>query len=281
MVEEPGLEDQEDPHALTRETQRIWDLKADHWDQRMGEGNRFHRLLVGPAAERLLGVQQDELVLDVACGNGAFSRRLAALGARVVATDFSARFLELARARTAQHADRIEYRQVDATDEAQLLALGEQRFDAAVCNMALQDMVVVEPLFRALKRLLKPSGRFVFALPHPAFNYPGGTRFALEEEDRDGSNVETYYVKVSNYLDVPPVKGAGMAGEPAPHYYFHRTLSQLFGACFSAGFVLDGLEEPAFGLDEQGSRPLGWANFKAIPPVLAARLRPIRPTNRP
>lgn len=280
MIGQPGPQDPQDPHALTRETQRIWDLKADYWDQRMGEGNRFHRLLVAPAAERLLALRRDELILDVACGNGAFSRRLAALGARVVATDFSARFLELARARSAEQPDRIEYRQVDATDEAQLLTLGEQRFDAAVCNMALQDMVVAEPLLRALKQLLKPTGRFVFSLPHPAFNFPAGTRLALEEDDRDGSVVETYYVKVSNYLDVPPVKGAGMLGEPAPHFYFHRPLSRIFGACFAAGFVLDGLEEPAFGPDEPAGRPLGWANFKAIPPVLAARLRHAAATGR-
>jgi hypothetical protein len=95
----------------------------------------------------------------------------------------------------------------------------------------------------------------------------------LEEEDRDGQLVETYYVKVSNYLRVPPVRGVGMLGEPAPHYYFHRSLSVLFGACFAADFVLDALDEPAFGDDDRGGRPLDWANYKDIPPVLVARMR--------
>jgi hypothetical protein len=62
-----------------------------------------------------------------------------------------------------------------------------------------------------------------------------------------------------------------------PHPYFHRPLSRLLGAGFAAGFVLDGLEEPAFGPDDRAGRPLGWANFKTVPPVLAARLRPARP----
>ncbi|HYY89865.1 MAG TPA: class I SAM-dependent methyltransferase [Chloroflexota bacterium] len=237
-------------------------------------GNQFQRVLIGPASERLLQVQPDQVILEIACGNGVFSRRLASLGAWVVATDFSATFLDLARARTTEHPERIEYRLVDATDERQLLALGERRFDAAVCNMALMDMVTIEPLMRALARLLKPRGRFVFSLLHPAFNNPGGTRLALEEEDRDGQFVETYYVKVSNYLRVPPVWGVGMVGEPTPHYYFHRSLSVLFGACFTAGFVLDGLEEPAFGPDDRGGRPLNWANYTDVPPVLVARMRP-------
>lgn len=119
----------------------------------------MQRMLIAPSTERLLNVQAGQRVLDIACGNGAFARRLAALGATVVASDFSAAFLEKVRARmTTEHADRIEYRLVDATDEAALLALGERQFDAAVCTMGLMDMSVIEPLFRALARLLKPGG---------------------------------------------------------------------------------------------------------------------------
>lgn len=261
-----------DDPDLVSETRAIWERKAAFWDERMGEGNAFQRVLIGPAAERLLAVQPDELVLDVACGNGVFARRLAHLGARVVATDFSATFLERARARTTEHADRFEYRLVDATAEAQLLALGEGRFDAAVCNQALMDMPVIEPLARALARLIKPAGRFVFSVPHPAFNSLG-CRWGMESEVRDGRLVETRHVTVSDYLHVPPGKGPGMPDEPAPHWYFHRSLSTLLGACFAAGFVLDALEEPAFGPDDASPAPLSWLNYRDIPPVLVGRLR--------
>lgn len=238
----------------------------------MAEGNRFQLFLVGPAAERLLGVRPGERVLDVACGNGVFSRRLARLGARVVATDFSPTFLERARARTTEHADRIEYRLADATDEAQLLALGENSFDAVVCNMALMDMPVIEPLMRAVARLLSPEGRFVFSVSHPCFNSTG-SKLALEEEERDGGLVEVYSVRVSEYLQPTPRKGVGMPGEPMPHLYFDRPLSVLLGACFSAGLVLDGLEEPAFEPGVTGERGLSWTNYHHIPPVLVARAR--------
>ena len=258
---------------LVPETREIWDSKAAFWDERMGEGNAFQRLLIGPAAERLLAVQPGELVLDVACGNGVFARRLTQLGAKVVATDFSARFLELAKARTTEYADRIEYRLADATDEDQLLALGEERFDAAVCNQALMDMPVVEPLLRALARLLTPAGRFVFAVPHPAFNSLG-CRWGVESVVQDGQLVQTRHVIVDNYLNVPPGKGPGMPNEPAPHWYFHRPLNVLLGACFAAGFVLDGLEEPAFGPEDADNAPaLSWLTYRDVPPVLVARVR--------
>jgi SAM-dependent methyltransferase len=237
----------------------------------MGEGNLFHRVLVGPACERLLGVQPGELVLDIACGNGQFARRMAQLGARVVATDFSQRFLDRASERSSEHSASIEYRLVDATDEAQLLALGAGRYDAVTCLMALMDMTTIEPLARAVPRLLRPGGRFVFAIQHPAFN-SNAVRFALEEVDDGGELVETRFIKVAGYLDVPPAKGAGMPGEPAPHYYFHRPLSELLTTFFRVGMVLDALEEPAFGPEHYSTTPLSWMNFVNIPPVLAGRL---------
>ena len=267
-------------HELNRETQAIWEAKAAFWDERMGEGNAFQRVLIGPATERLLGVRPGQEILEIACGNGVMSRRLASLGAHVVATDFSAAFLERARARSRDHADRIDYQLVDATDEDQIRALGDGRFDAAVCNMALMDMAAIAPLMRGLVRVLKPGCPFVFSVMHPAFNNPAGTTLGLEEEDRAGRLVETYYIKVTRYLHVPPTKGVGMADEPLPHYYVHRTLSSLLGACFAVGFVLDGLEEPAFGPQDGQGRPLSWLAYTQIPPVLAARLRSPEPDYR-
>jgi ubiquinone/menaquinone biosynthesis C-methylase UbiE len=265
-----------DPGAvsdLNREVHAIWENKAEFWDERMADGNVFQRLLVGPATERLLRVQPGQLVLEIACGNGVFSRRLAALGAWVVATDFSARFLDLARARSSEYNERITYQLIDATDEGQLLALGEERFDAAVCNMGLMDMSTIDPLLRALTRLLKPDACFVFSVLHPAFNIPGATSFLLEKEERDATLVETRHIKISNYLHVPPLRGVGMPGEPMPHLYFHRTISGLLGSCIAAGFVVDGLEEPAFGPEDRGASILGWDRFDNIPPVLVTRVR--------
>lgn len=259
---------------LTAETRDIWDAKADFWDERMGEGNQFQQFLVGPSTERLLALHAGERVLEIACGNGQMARRMAQLGATVVATDFSQRFVELAAARTREAglSDRVTFQQVDATDETALRALGEGSFDAIVCNMALMDMTEVEPLFRAVAHLLTPAGRFVFSIPHPCFN-SNGIRMALEEEDRGGTLVETLAIKVVDYLDVPPSKGAGMPGEPAPHWYFHRPLSVLLPMAFDAGLVMDGIEEPAFPVGTASSRALGWGRYTTIPAVMAARLR--------
>lgn len=268
--------DQGDRRHLNMQTRDVWDANAAFWDDRMADGNDFHRELVAPAAERLLDLRPGEDVLEIACGTGQFSRAMAELGVNVLATDFSEGMLERAARRSDERPelkDRLHYQLVDATDEDALLALGEGRFDAAVCNMGIMDMAEIDPMLRGLRRLLKPEGRFVFTLMHPAFNSMG-TRLCVEEEDRDGELVETHSIRVISYLTVGDRKGLAMRGQPVAQWYFHRPLHELFNACFAAGFVLDGIEEPAFLPSEDASRFRSWASYPDIPPVLAARLRP-------
>lgn len=260
--------------ALNDETREQWDTNAEFWDARMGEGNPFQRLLVGPATERLLEPRPGLRVLELACGNGVMARRLAELGARVLATDFSVGQIERARARTQGHAaaEQIEFRVLDATNADALLALGARAFDAAVCNMAFHDLTDLDPLLGTLPQLLALGGRFVFSLMHPCFNSPYA-RMCAEEEDRNGQIVEVRAVKLAGYATPVAYRSLGMIGQPVPHHTFHRPLSLVLAACFRHGWVLDGLEEPTFGPEERNARWFGWANFAGIPPVLAARLR--------
>lgn len=262
----------EPKRALNEEGRSLWDEKAAFWDALHGEdGNRFHRELVGPAVERLLRLEAGERVVDVACGSGVLARRLADMGARVTAVDFSEALVARAQARGQRGGLPIAYGVADATDEAALAALGEGSYDAVVSTMALMDMPAIGPLYRAARRLLRPGGRFVFATTHPAFN-SNGPVFAAEMADEGGMMETVRTVKIARYLDVPPVKGMGAPGEPAPHTLYHRPLAELLGEAFAAGFVLDGLEEPAFSGEDTGGKLLGWYALPQIPPVLAGRL---------
>ncbi|WP_162924663.1 class I SAM-dependent DNA methyltransferase [Rubrobacter indicoceani] len=256
-----------------KEVRRLWDRKASYWDRMMGDGNAFQETLISPTTERLLGGVSDRRILEIACGNGVMTRRLAALGAEVLATDLSETFLELARLRRAENAGRIEYRLADATDEAQLLALGHPSgYDAAVCSMALMDLPEIEPLFRSLAKLLRPGAPFVFSVQHPCFNSNAATMVS-EGSDRDGKPATENSVRVSGYLNVPPGRGAGMPGEPNPHFYFHRPLHELLGAGFANGFIVDGLEEPGFPEETDAPYPSSWRSIREIPPVLVVRMK--------
>jgi len=265
---------------ISAENTRTWQAKAAWWDELHGdEGNAFHRTVVGPPVEALLAVQVGERVLDIACGSGQLARRLAHLGAQVVAVDGAAAFLPLAAQRAqslpAEVRARLVWHSVDATDEEALAALGEGTFDAIVSTMALMDIPDIAPMHRAAARLLRPGGRFVVAVAHPCFNHAGVTRIA-EMADLDGHLQTRMRLQMGDYLTPRTRRAAGAQGEPAPHYDFHRPLRDLLAPAFAAGFLLDGMEESAFPPGSAGASPFAWQAFSDIPPVLAYRLRKLR-----
>jgi SAM-dependent methyltransferase len=98
----------------------------------------------------LLAPQAGERILDLGCGDGALTAKLAATGAHVVGVDGSPDMVRAARARG-----------LDAhVADGQALAF-DGEFDAVFTNAALHWMpdgaAVIDGVFRALK----PGGRFV------------------------------------------------------------------------------------------------------------------------
>ena len=260
---------------LNKETQDAWDANAKIWDARMGEeGNDFFQILQWPAIASLLDIQPAHRILDIACGNGLTARKVAEFGATVTAFDFSAELIELARSRPNPE-NRVTYQILDATDENDLLdgLSPNAPFDSALSNMALFDIANIQPLFRALSKLLKPGGIFVFSLMHPAFNN-ASCMHVMEEIDYEGEIRTVYSVKISRYMTPYHAHGLALRNQPKPQLYFERPLSSYLNTGFENGFVLDGFEERAFPPDHPFSRPLSWGGqFSEIPPVLVARMR--------
>lgn len=98
----------------------------------------------------LLLPQPGETILDLGCGDGVLTAKLAAAGSFVIGIDASRSFLEAARSRGLEV----------ALMDAQQLAL-KQRFDAVFSNAALHWMKRPEPVVDGVAHCLKPGGRFV------------------------------------------------------------------------------------------------------------------------
>lgn len=256
---------------ILAESRDIWEANAEAWDKRIGGGGGWQTIFIAPMVEKMLAIQPGEKVMDIACGNGIFSRRLAELGASVVASDFSAKLIEFAQQRTTENRDRIAYHVADATDENQLVALaGGQPFDAAVCINAIMDMPEIEPLFRAVAKMLKPGGRFVLSVMHPCFN---GLDITMAPELPGYAQEPIYSIKVSRYLSFEATKGLAIADQPVQQYYWHRPIHVLLNAAFASGLVMDRIEEPAFRTDTPPTDAFSWGHYD-MPPLLFARLRP-------
>ncbi len=265
---------EESINSINNQTREAWNATAQIWDERMGdEGNDFHKYLVRPAIEKLLQLKAGQKILDIGCGNGLTTRRLASLGAKVIGIDFASEMINNARKRTDYNQQLIKYQILDATDETALLKLGENSFDAAVSAMALMDMAEIEPLFRALRKLIRPGGCFIFAVMHPCFNSMH-TSMTAELIENESEFYTEYFIKVKSYLKATQTRGLALENQPQPHTYFHRPLHILLNTAFKAGFVLDGLEEPAFPPEFAAkNNSINWKRFSEIPPVIAARLR--------
>jgi SAM-dependent methyltransferase len=258
------------------ENRRIWDVNARWWDDRIGDGNDFQTLLIEPATERLLDVVAGDTILDAASGAGRFARRMAELGARVVAFDQSAEFVARARERTSSDAA-VEYHVGDAASAESFLSPGSNRFNKAVCTMAIMDMAEIGPLFTLLSRVLTPGGAFVFSVTHPCFHSAAIQRFAEIYEEQGGRHVIRSGVKVSSYLSPSARKTEGIVGQPEPQWFFHRSISALFGFGFDAGFVVDGMEEPRLPEAEKPEAGVRWNDMPDIPPVMVVRMKLLPP----
>jgi trans-aconitate methyltransferase len=120
------------------------------WDASLYAGNgRFVAQMAEPLVE-LLQPQPGERILDLGCGDGFLTERIAASGATVIGVDASPQMINAARERG------LDVR----------LANGEalsfhSEFDAVFSNAALHWMSDQPAVLKGIYRALKPDGRFV------------------------------------------------------------------------------------------------------------------------
>lgn len=124
---------------------------AQTWDpQAYGREGAFVHQLAGGVVE-WLAPQPGEHILDLGCGDGQLTARLAAIGAILTGVDASPAMVEAARARgiAADHAP------------AEQLPYPGGAFDAVFSNAALHWVRGQHAMLAQVHRVLRPGGRFV------------------------------------------------------------------------------------------------------------------------
>jgi len=112
-----------------------------------------------------LGLGPEQRVLEVACGSGGVTCRLAQeTGAGCVGVDINPHGIEAAERRAAELGltSRVSFR---VTDAARPLPFPDQSFDAILCNDSINHLPERLEVLRDWHRVLRPGGRLLFTDP--------------------------------------------------------------------------------------------------------------------
>ena len=210
-----------------------WEKSADWYDRIIGErGSDLYRGVVLPGALGLLAPQKGERVLDLGCGQGVFTRALAEKGCEVTGVDLSPSLIAKARSYPSRRPARYLVR-----DGAALDGLGE--FDALSAILCLQNMEHLAEVCAACARVLRPGGRMVWVMNHPAYRIPRQSAWGQDEQRKiQFRRVDAYATE----MRIPIVMHPGRK-DSEETVSFHRCLAALMQPAFAAGLVLAGLEE--------------------------------------
>lgn len=142
-----NLRDERIARVIDREVAPLWH-------------DRFARMIW----RHLLGSEGPELVLDVCCGAGRTTGEILERfpKARVMAIEPDATLRELAKARTAEHKERVYLKAGELSDVA---ALPAASYDLVVANLVLDELAHTTEVLRELVRVTKPGGQVLATLP--------------------------------------------------------------------------------------------------------------------
>jgi ubiquinone/menaquinone biosynthesis C-methylase UbiE len=208
----------------------------------------------------LLGDLQGKQVVDLACGEGFYTRLLRQRGAsHILGVDLSERMIDLARQQEAQHPLGISY----AVGDGRNLMLPPE-FDLAVAAYLLnyaRNREELGAMCQGIVRCLKPGGRFVTVNTNPAVDFsstPSYRKYGMEV-NLAGALREGTPITFTFFLDDGPFQVENYYLDLAAHEEAFR----------SAGFREVQWHPPR--LSPEGESASGrefWATFLEHPPII-------------
>ncbi|MGW5649442.1 class I SAM-dependent methyltransferase [Saccharopolyspora sp. NPDC003752] len=220
--------------AESRGASRLWwDADADDYQAEHGAFLGDSDFMWCPERLReadagLLGDVRGKRVLEVGCGAASCSRWLADQGAHPVGLDISAGMLRHAVAGGERSGTAVPLVQASAD----CLPFADASFDLACSAFGGVPFVAdVGAVFREVARVLRPGGRWVFAVTHPM-------RWIFPDDPGPTGLTATHsYFDRTPYLEVDDA-------DRATYVEHHRTLGDFVRELAGAGLRLVDLIEP-------------------------------------
>jgi ubiquinone/menaquinone biosynthesis C-methylase UbiE len=233
-----------------------WEANAEAWTKLARAGYDVYRdALNTPAFLAMLPPIRGLSGLDIGCGEGSNTRRLAQLGARMQAVDIAPTFIR--HAKEAEESDPLGI--VFQVGDGLALPFANDSFDFVTAFMSLMDMPDQGLALREARRVLRPGGFLQFSILHPCFVPPH--RKVLREADGavraieiagyfDGidGRVETWW-----FSTLPLKEREHVAPFRIPR--FHRTLSEWVDLIRAADLLIDRFCEPCASAEQAVAEP--------------------------
>ncbi len=209
-----------------------WSRVSSWYDTLLSETNTYQSEIIAPRLLRLVGNTKNKKILDLACGQGYFTRLLYDAGATVVGSDISTTLIKRARELSPQipftvaSADRLSYE--------------DSSFDMITSILAFQNIETIPAVFKESFRVLKKGGQLILVMNHPAFRVPQYSDWIFDEKKQTQERtVWKYLSEIKIKIAMNPSKQT----KSVETISFHRPLQYWFKAGEKAGFVVTRLEE--------------------------------------
>lgn len=218
-----------------KDSQTSWQKVSEWYGRLVGkEGHYYHQHIILPQSLRLLALQKDASLLDLACGQGVLARKIPP-EVYYVGIDIAASLIEQAKQQ-----DKNRRHTYFVADVSRELPVAKNDFTHAAIILALQNIKNPEAVMRNAREHLKPEGRFLLVLNHPSFRIPRQTRWNIDEPNK------TQYRRIDRYmtpLEIPVATHPGHGARSDITRSYHLPLSEYSRMLWGNGFVIEKLEE--------------------------------------
>jgi ubiquinone/menaquinone biosynthesis C-methylase UbiE len=218
---------------MVKKQNTSWGEVGEWYDDLLKAPGTYQRELILPNLIRLLELSKDDTVLDLACGQGFFSRAFAEKVSRVIGVDMAPELIQLAKNKSLKN---LTYTVSPADD---LKFIPDNSVNKAVIVLAIQNIENVAGVFTECARVLRKNGLLSIVMNHPAFRVPKASAWGWDDAEK------IQYRRVDRYLSESREKIQMHPGDNPDLYTltFHRPLQFYVKALQKAGFGIRRLEE--------------------------------------
>lgn len=197
------------------------------------QGHFYHTTLVLPNTLRLLNLNFNSTLLDIACGQGVLSRSIPKI------QNYTGYDLSQGLITEAIKLNKLKFANFFVHDAQKKLPLELGTYSHAVCILAMQNIPEPCEVFKSIAPHIVEGGRFVFVLNHPYFRIPRMSGWLIDETKKLQSR------RVDRYMSFQkiPIATHPSKADSETTWSFHHPLSYFCDWLKKTGFCIETIEE--------------------------------------